>query len=87
LVRDRRVANLFELDAETVCVIPGIDPADLQGNQAGFGVLQQPVRGFCPLKPSPHDPSSRPMDESQRDSLGRILRNPMVIELLQVAKS
>ncbi len=89
MIRDGRTADLFELDAEAVemfSLIPSIDPADLQGDEASFRVLQQPVPGFAPLESPSHDPSSRHVDESQSDRLRGILRDPMSIELLGVTE-
>lgn len=83
MARDGRVAHLLELPAETVGIL-GIASADLQGDEAGFRILQQPIRGFAPLEPPPHDPASRHVDESQCDRLRGILRDPVPIELLGI---
>jgi hypothetical protein len=83
MARDDRVAHLLKLPAEAVGIL-GIASADLQGDEAGFRILQQPIRGFAPLESPPHDPASRHVDESQCDRLRGILRDPVPIELLGI---
>ena len=85
MLRDRYTADLFKLLPQPLWIFPFANSTDLQSNGAGFRVVQQPVRGFTPLESPPDHPTLCLMDQSERDGFRRILRNPVLIQLLRIA--
>lgn len=79
------MADLVDLDTEAISIATFVDTADLQSDETGPGVTQEPVGKFSPLESSSHDPSSCPVDERQSDRFRSVLRDPMPIDLLVVA--
>jgi len=78
--------NLLDLGAETLRMAAFVDSTDLESDQAGAGILQQPVRRLSPLESSPHDPSPRNADETQCDRLCGIFRDPIPVKLIDTAR-
>jgi hypothetical protein len=85
-IGDCRAADLIELIVEAASLVPFGDPADLQGDEASFGILEKPIRKLTSLKSSLHHPSQCYVHERQGYPLCSILRDPMPIELFDIAE-
>lgn len=81
-----RAADLIKLVAETARLIPFIDPADLQGDEASFGILQKPISKFTSLESSLHHPAQGYMHKRQGYPLCSIFGDLMPIELVDIAE-
>jgi hypothetical protein len=83
------LGDLGELLGKPCHDAASVDATHFQGNYlapAFSCILEEPVRVFLPLHAADHAPCPVSMDQGRRHRLGTVLRDPVVVMLIDLAQ-